>query len=188
MMRTRGEGACARLKEAFFEPPMLIADAVVQALLAALLWIFSTRAVADGALLKLVWVEVVLLGYHCQSMVWRYAQAAGQVCYFCFKVDCGVCCMFCDGGSWAETCAGLKEAQFEPPLLITDTLCMRWYWHHSCGHFRCENWPMEHCCSQCGPLWSCCDSAAESRISDICRRLCRFVIVISGLIVLLALR
>ena len=42
---------CAGLKEAHFEPPLLIADAVEQAALVATLWTFSTRAVADGALL-----------------------------------------------------------------------------------------------------------------------------------------
>jgi hypothetical protein len=38
------------LKEARFELPLLIANAVEQAVLTAL-WTFSTRAVADGALL-----------------------------------------------------------------------------------------------------------------------------------------
>jgi len=44
-----GAGACSVLKVAGVEPMLLIAYAFLQALLATLL-IFSTRAVADGAL------------------------------------------------------------------------------------------------------------------------------------------
>ena len=40
----RGGGACVGLKEARFEPPLLIADAVVQELIVATLWTFLTAA------------------------------------------------------------------------------------------------------------------------------------------------
>ena len=75
-----GGGACAGLKEARFEPLLLIADAVVQAVCLATLWTFSTRAVADGALLLSAWVDVILLRHHCRIKDWRYLQAAKQVC------------------------------------------------------------------------------------------------------------
>ena len=79
-MGGRGAGACAGLKEARFEPLLLIADAVVQAVL-ALLWTFSTRAVADGALLISAWLDIILLRHHCRIKDWRYSQAVKlQVC------------------------------------------------------------------------------------------------------------
>ena len=40
----RGGGACVGLKEARFEPPLLIADAVVQELIVATRWTFLTAA------------------------------------------------------------------------------------------------------------------------------------------------
>ena len=68
-----GGGACAGLKEARFEPLLLIADAVVQAVVIATLWTFSTRAVADGALLLSAWVGIILLRHHCRIKDWRYS-------------------------------------------------------------------------------------------------------------------
>jgi hypothetical protein len=75
-----GAGACAGLTEAGVELRLLIADTVVQAVVVAMLWIFSTRAVADGALLLSAWVDIPLLRHHCRIKGWRYSQAAGQVC------------------------------------------------------------------------------------------------------------
>ena len=67
---------CDGLKEARLEPPLLIADAVAQAQLSkATLLIFSTRAVADGALLLSAWLDGNLLGHHCLLKDWRYSQA-----------------------------------------------------------------------------------------------------------------
>ena len=84
-MGARGARACAGLKEARFEPLLLIADAVVQAVCLATLWTFSTRAVADGALLLSAWLEVILLRHHCRIKDWRYSQAASQVCECLFE-------------------------------------------------------------------------------------------------------
>ena len=70
------------MKEAGVEPRLLIADAVVQAVIIAMLWIFSTRAVADGALLLSAWVDSDLLGLHFLLKDWRYSQAAMQVLMF----------------------------------------------------------------------------------------------------------
>jgi hypothetical protein len=84
-MGGRGAGACAGLKEARFEPLLLIADAVVQAVRIATLWTFSTRGVADGALLLSAWVELNLLRHHCRIKDWRYLQAEGQVCDCLFE-------------------------------------------------------------------------------------------------------
>jgi hypothetical protein len=85
-MGGRGARACAGLKEARFEPLLLIADAVVQAVCIATLWTFSTRAVADGALLLSAWVDITLLRHHCRIKDWRYSQAAGfQVCDCLFE-------------------------------------------------------------------------------------------------------
>ncbi len=53
-----GAGACVELKEASVEPPLLIADAIEQAVFTVTLWTFSTRSVADGALLLSVWLEM----------------------------------------------------------------------------------------------------------------------------------
>jgi hypothetical protein len=97
--RKGGGGACVGLKEARFEPPLLIADAVVQAMLIATLWTFSTRAAACGALPLSAWLDVILLRHHCRIKDWRYSQAARrQVCDFCFTVDDGACCVCCEGG------------------------------------------------------------------------------------------
>jgi hypothetical protein len=71
-----GAGACAGLKEARFEPLLLIADTVKQAVFIAPLWTFSTRAVADGALQLSARLEGILLGHHCRIWDWRYSQAA----------------------------------------------------------------------------------------------------------------
>ena len=87
-MGGRGAGACAGLKEARFEPLVLIADDVVQAIpvVLATLWTFSTRAVADGALLLSVRLDLGLLRHHCRIKDWRYSQAALlQVCHCLFE-------------------------------------------------------------------------------------------------------
>jgi hypothetical protein len=87
--------------KARFEPLLLIADAVVQTL--ALLWTFSTRAVADGALLFSAWPDT-LLQLHCRIKDWRYSQAAAifQVCIvFSPAADRVACCVLlvcCIGG------------------------------------------------------------------------------------------
>jgi hypothetical protein len=66
--------------------PLLIADAVVQAIsLLATLWIFSMRAVADGALLFSVRPEVTSLRHRCLLKDWRYLLAAEWVCCFLFQ-------------------------------------------------------------------------------------------------------
>jgi hypothetical protein len=64
---------------------LLIADVVEQVVLIAPSWTFSTRAVADGALLLSAWVEVILLRHHCLLKDWRYSQAAIQVLSFMFQ-------------------------------------------------------------------------------------------------------
>ena len=77
-----GAGACTGLKEAGFEPMLLIAYAFLQALLATLL-IFSTRAVADGALLLSAWLDICLQRRHCRVKDWPYLWAAlSTVCDF----------------------------------------------------------------------------------------------------------
>ena len=67
-MGARGARACAGLKEARFEPLLLIADAVVQSVVIATLWTFSTRAVADGALLLSAWLDIIFQPHHCRMM------------------------------------------------------------------------------------------------------------------------
>ena len=100
----RGARACAGLKEARFEPLLLIADAVVQAVLATL-WTFSTRAVADGALLLLALLDI-LLQHHFRIKDWRFLQAAGLVCDFYFTVDDGACCVCCEWGGGERGAGG----------------------------------------------------------------------------------
>ncbi len=86
VMRAKGTGTCAGLKEARFEPRILPAvDAGVQAVLKSPLWTFSTRAVADGALLLSAWLDIYLLHHHCLLKDWRYSQAAIQVLSFMFQ-------------------------------------------------------------------------------------------------------
>ena len=77
--------ACAGFKKARFEPLLPIADAVVQTVVTATLWTFSTRAVADGALLLSAWLEFLLLRHHCRIKDWRYSQAVHPVAMVC---DC----------------------------------------------------------------------------------------------------
>jgi hypothetical protein len=62
---------------------LLIADAVKQAGNIATLLTFSTRAVADGALLLLALLDI-LLQHHFRIKDWRFLQAAGLVCDFLF--------------------------------------------------------------------------------------------------------
>jgi hypothetical protein len=107
VMELKGQGrvTCVGMKEAHVEPPLPITDAVVQytaqLVVIATLWIFSMRAAADGALLLSAWLEVILLRHHCLHKDWPYSLVAGQVCCFCFRVDCNNCDSFgfCfDGG------------------------------------------------------------------------------------------
>ena len=86
-MGGRGAGACAGLKEAGVEPLLLIADAVVQAVVIATLWIFSMRAAASGALLLLAWLEEILQRHHCRIKDWPSSQAVESVCNFVFAID-----------------------------------------------------------------------------------------------------
>jgi hypothetical protein len=79
-MGRRGGGHA--LKEARFEPLLLIADAVVQTVVTATLWTFSTRVVADGALLFSACLDKSFLRHHCRIKDWRYSQAAIQVFVF----------------------------------------------------------------------------------------------------------
>jgi hypothetical protein len=86
-----------------FEPPLLIADAVEQAVFTVTLLTFSTRAVADGALLLSAWVELILLGHHCLLKDWQYSQAAIQVLLFgCFRIYCVVCRVCVVIGYWVR--------------------------------------------------------------------------------------
>ncbi len=71
----RGAGACGGLKELPYEPPLLIADIVKQAVLTVTLWTFSTRAVVYGVLLLSAWPDMNLLRYHCLLKDWRYSLA-----------------------------------------------------------------------------------------------------------------
>ena len=60
-----------------------LADAFVQELFGATLWIFSMGAVDVGALLLSARLEVGLQRRHCRVKDWPYSQAAGkQVCDF----------------------------------------------------------------------------------------------------------
>ena len=74
------------LMEARFEPPLLIADAVMQGVIATLelatLWTFSMRLAASGALLLSKTDGLIWLRPHCRIKDWRYSQAAGEVCDF----------------------------------------------------------------------------------------------------------
>ena len=89
---------------------MLIADAAEQAGIIAMLLTFSTRAVADGALLLLALLDI-LLQHHFRIKDWRFLQAAGLVCdLFVFIVD-GVGVLRIAWG----VILGLKRAEFKPP-------------------------------------------------------------------------
>jgi hypothetical protein len=66
-----GEGVCW-IEEARFDAD---ADMQLQAAMIKILWTFSMRAAADGALLLSAWVEAILLGRHCLLKDWRYSQA-----------------------------------------------------------------------------------------------------------------
>jgi hypothetical protein len=88
VMGGRGSGTCSGLKEMWFDHLLLIADAFVQVVFIAMLWTFSMREVAYGALQLSAWLDVSLLRHHCRMKDWRYSQAAGQVCYLSFMVDC----------------------------------------------------------------------------------------------------
>ena len=125
-----GAGACTGLKEAGFEPMLLIAYAFLQAAVVATLLKFSTRAVADGALLHSAWLEVLLLQHHCRIKDWRYSQAAvgmPSVCdFFDLRVDsvaCGVCYVGSKGcGGVSNACWVEGGALFELPLMFSDAV------------------------------------------------------------------
>jgi hypothetical protein len=81
-------GGCAGLMGTHFWLLLLIADVVVQTVIAATLWTFSMRAVADGELLFSARLENILLQHRCRIKDWQYLLVAGQVCNSCFRVDC----------------------------------------------------------------------------------------------------
>ena len=94
-----GGGACAGLKEARFEPLLLIADAVVQAVVATL-WTFSMGAVGAGVLLFSAWLDPNLQPHHLRIKDWRYSQAEVTVCdvLSCLIFQGAMCCD--DGEGW----------------------------------------------------------------------------------------
>ena len=109
VMGGRGVRACVGLKRACFEPPpLLIADTVVvQAVMLAIVWTFSMRAVADGALLLSAWLERLWLRHRCRIRGWRYSQAVRWICNFYFMVDGVACCVnVVMGGRWWEHVLG----------------------------------------------------------------------------------
>jgi hypothetical protein len=140
------------------------------------------QPVASGALLFSAWVDQTLQRPHCRVKESPYSQAVLQVCDFIFKVYSGARCVFCDGERGAGVCVGMKKARFEPPLRLLMPSCRK-RWFQRCGHFQCNQWPVEHCCSQRGSIQPCSDLTAESRNRHIRRRFCRFVIFYSGFIV-----
>ena len=75
----KGGGVCVGMKKAGFEPPLLVADAVVQEAVDPTLWTFSMQPVACGALLFSAWLEALFQPHHCRIKDWRYSQAV-QVC------------------------------------------------------------------------------------------------------------
>ncbi len=79
--RDKGVWTCAG-----FEPPLPIANATAQSVTETL-WTFLTRAVADGALLLSVWLDIFLLRHRCLLMDCQYSQAAMQVCILCLRVN-----------------------------------------------------------------------------------------------------
>ena len=110
VMGGRGAGACVGLKEARCGPLLLIADAVVQAVLAttlwysviATLWTFSTRAVADGALLRSASLDRILQRHRYRIKDWRYSPAA-PVCDFHFvEMATAACCDFVAVELWGR--------------------------------------------------------------------------------------
>ncbi len=157
-----------------------LADAFAQKV-SATLWTFSMRAVDVGALLLSAWLDIILYRRRFRVKDWPYSQAVkATVCDFvCLTLEVATLCLFvilCRAG-----CVGREEARFELPLACCRLLMRlrRWY-QQRCGHFQCEQWTLEHCCSQHGSSLSCSDVASESRIGHIFRRCTyrfRFVIL-----------
>ena len=90
----------------------------MQAVVEATLLTFSTRAVADGALLFSAWLEVILQRRHCRIKDWRYSQAV-QVCDFFFAMN-GWCVLCGVRGKRGRDAFGLKGARCELPLPTAD--------------------------------------------------------------------
>ena len=75
-------------------------------------------------------------------------------------------------------CVARKEARFEVLEMNADALRMSRWCEQCCGHFRCDEWTLDDCCSQRGKRLACSDVTACARIGHIRRRLDRFVILV----------
>ena len=78
--------------------------------------------------------------------------------------------------SGGEACVGWKEARFEALEMSADALRRRRCCQQCCGHFRCDEWTLDDCCSERGKRLFCSDVTSCARIGHICRRI-RFVII-----------
>jgi len=129
------------------------------------------RTVDGGVWLLSAWLDMNLQLRHCRIKDWRYSQVAQEVCDLVFAMN--GCVMLCGvSGLGCRDSIGLKGTRFELSLPIADALCMRrreWL-EQRCGYFRCEQWTVEHGCSQRGSKRSCSYVTAESRIGSIRRR------------------
>jgi hypothetical protein len=67
-------------------------------------------------------------------------------------------------------CVWRKEARFEPPDMNADALPVTRWLQQCCGHFQCDQWTLDDCCSQLGTVAPCGDVAAGPRIGHIRRR------------------
>ena len=77
---------------------------------------------------------------------------------------------------WVCVCVGWKEARFEALEMSADALRLSRQLEQCCGHFRCDQWSLDDCCSQRGKRLSRSDFTACARIGRIRRRNIRYVI------------
>jgi hypothetical protein len=59
---------------------------------------------------------------------------------------------------WA--CVWWKEARFEALEMSADALRLSRQLAQCCGHFRCDQWPLDDSCAQRGRKFSCSDVTA----------------------------
>jgi hypothetical protein len=134
------------------------------------------RPVDVGRLLLSAWQERTLQRRHCLSKDWPCLQAAffeAVRMLFCFDLLMLQNCVMLESVGRVL----LGSGRFELLGINADALRMsRWLGQvQRCrGHFQCDQWTLDDCCSQQGKTKTCIDVTASARIGLIRRRCCKW--------------
>ena len=116
-----------------------------------MLWTFSMRSVDVGRLLLSAWQGHIWQRRHCRTKDWPYSQAAQDPVPLRMSI-CFDLLMLQDGVIWDIVGHVLRgKRRFELLGIKADSLRLsRWLSQQCRGHFQCDQWTLDDCCSQSG--------------------------------------